>query len=51
MLTYNNSRDGDNGFSFDRFTIERSTVPESGTTLAFLGLGAFSLVLFRRFRC
>jgi len=46
---------GGNGFSFDNFTIDTdvppTTVPESGTTLAFLGLGVFGLILFRRFRC
>jgi hypothetical protein len=44
-----------NGFSFDNFKIDtdvpQASVPESGTTLAFLGLGVFGLVLFRRLRC
>jgi hypothetical protein len=52
-----------NGISFDLFTIDTdvpstgtttgsaASVPESGTTVAFLGLGVFGLILFRRFRC
>lgn len=31
--------------------IATASVPESGTTLAFLGLGVFGLILFRRLRC
>ena len=46
-----------NGFSFDNFIIDPDVpktdppnpVPESGTSVAFLGLGIFGLVLFRRF--
>jgi len=32
-------------------TGERASVPESGATVAFFGLGVFGLILFRRFRC
>ena len=43
-----------NGFSFDGFKIDTAVplaaVPESGTTLTFLGLAAFGLILFRRFQ-
>ena len=34
----------------DDFTFSSAAVPESGTTVAFLGLAAFGLILFRRFQ-
>lgn len=39
-------------FRVDDITLkgERAAVPESGTTLTFLGLAAFGLILFRRFQ-
>ena len=48
-----------NGIRFDKFIIDTdvpttgppASVPESGTTVTFLGLGVFGLILFRRFRC
>lgn len=45
----------DHGLSIDDFSVDYETasasVPESGTTVAFFGLGVFGLILFRRLRC